>query len=195
MVHADENFSVVGDSLLVSKNGQSHVCPLDKPPRYAVESFDKSAVILSEREYVPVELLVNCNTTPPIHVSSIPDRVGFLSDINLSKGLYVSLDFVNVQPFLYLATVSHLHSSKNLVTLNGSYVRKRKLPQLRKHAFGGTDEAGSSIISPDGRFVAPTGEMNCRDDAYPGVWDIAKNKRVTTDDNSCSALFGMKENK
>ncbi|MFM0606964.1 hypothetical protein PQR05_20790 [Paraburkholderia sediminicola] len=180
------------NTIKISANGHSRTCQLDQAPRFAVDSFDKTALIVSERGYVPIKLLVNCNAAVPIHVSSIPSRVGVLADVNLTKGLYVALDFVNVQPFLYLATVARLGSSKNLVTLNGAYVPGRKLSEQRRRAFNGSGDAGSAIISPDGRFVAPTAAMNCLDDAYPGVWDISKNKRVLADDTSCSQLFGLK---
>lgn len=192
---ATEIYSVTGNFLSISENGRSRMCRLSEPARYAVESNDKSALLLSERGYVPIKSLVNCSATMPIHVYSIPDRVGVLTDVNLTSGIYISLDFVSVQPFLYLANVARLGSSKNLVTLKGSYTRGRRLAELRKYAFGGAGDAGSSNISPDGHFVAPTGDIDCRDDAYPGVWDIARNKRVITDDDSCSALFEVKGNK
>ncbi|MFL9903872.1 hypothetical protein PQR75_35655 [Paraburkholderia fungorum] len=189
---ADISYSMRANTITVSANGQSRICQLAHAPRFAVESFDKTALIVSERGYVPVRSLEECNAAVPISISSIPRGVGVLADVNLTKGLYVALDYVNVQPFLYLATVAHLGSSKNLVTLNGAYVPRRKLSEQRRHAFNGSGDAGSAIISPDGRFVAPTAAMNCTDDAYPGVWDISKNEHVLVDAASCSQLFGSK---
>jgi hypothetical protein len=191
----DENeYRVTGNLILISKQGKSHRCKLDEIPRYAVKSYDRTALIVSERGYVPIKLLETCNANVPVHVSHIPHKVGVLADINIKRDLYVSLDFVNVQPFLYLATVAHLNSSKNLVTLSGAYVPGSKLSVLKRHAFGGSGEAGSSLISPDGRFVAASGRMICTDEAYPGVWDIENNRRVITDDESCNALFLLKGN-
>lgn len=46
---ASDAYEVVGTSLKV---GDSKICLLDKKPRYAIESFDGSAVILSETDYV-----------------------------------------------------------------------------------------------------------------------------------------------
>ncbi|WP_235527566.1 hypothetical protein [Burkholderia sp. Leaf177] len=158
-------------------------------PRYAIESFDRRALMLSEREYIAVASLKNCSATLPLSVSLIPKAVGVLTDVNLIKKIYISLDFVNVRPFLYVATVARLGSSTNLVSLRGANVAGRKISQLKKYAFGGTGDAGSSAISPDGRFVAPSGELDCSADAYPGVWEIEKNIRVVADDLACAHLF------
>ena len=184
--YADDTYEVAGSSLKIDS---SSVCLLDKPPLYAVESFDKSAVMVSETGYVAKQELANCQAGRAMHVLSIPANVGVLSDINLSKGIYVALDFVSVQPFTYLATVAHIGTSRNLVSVKGAYVAGRKLSELRKSAFGGSGEAGIAIISPDGRYVAPTGQMDCSQDAYPGVWDVQGDRRVIATDDACAALF------
>lgn len=184
--YADDTYEVAGSSL---KLDGSRMCLLDKTPLYAVESFDKSAVMVSETDYVAKQELAHCQAGRAVHVLSIPSNVGVLSDINISKGIYVALDFVSAQPFTYLATVARIGTSRNLVTLKGAYVADRKLGELRKSAFGGSGEAGTAIISPDGRYVAPTGQMDCSQGAYPGVWDIQGNRRVVATDDACAALF------
>jgi hypothetical protein len=189
----EEIYRLIGNSIEISSATQVHACKLDQTPQYALASFDNSALMVSQRGYVPIEKLETCNPAIPVHVSLIPDRTGTLSDINISRNIYVALDFVNVQPFLYLATVAHIGSSKNLVTLDGSYVRGRSLSKLKRHAFGGSGDAGTAIISPDGRFVAPAGQIDCRSDAAPGVWDVEKNKRMVTDREACAALFSLNE--
>ncbi|QRR15830.1 hypothetical protein GJG85_20750 [Burkholderia sp. MS389] len=185
-VYADSTYEVAGASL---KIGDSKICSLDRRPRYAIESFDKSAVMLSETTYVDKRQLDRCQTGIAVHVLSIPPRVGVLSDINISKGIYVALDFVDVQPFSYLATVARVGTSKNIVSLKGAYVAGKKLSELRGTAFNSGGEAGASIISPDGRYVAPTGEMDCSETSYPGVWDIKNNRRVVVADDVCAGLF------
>ncbi|EMN5131175.1 hypothetical protein RVV79_004310 [Burkholderia contaminans] len=184
-----ESYEVVGKSLRV---GDSKVCSLDKEPRYAIESFDKSAVMLSETTYVGKRQLDNCRAGETVRVLSIPVGVGVLSDINVSKGVYVALDFVSVRPFLYLATVARVGASKNLVSVKGAYVVGRKIGELRRGAFVSDGKAGASIISPDGRYVTPTREMDCSPTSYPGVWDIKNNRRVVTTDDACVALFKNK---
>ena len=183
---ADDAYEVTGSSLKIDS---SKICLLDKPPLYAVESFDKSAVIVSETGYVAKQELVDCRAGRAVHVLSIPSNVGVLSDINLSKGIYVALDFVSAQPFTYLATVARIGSSRNLVSVKGAYVAGRKLSELKKSAFGGSGDAGTAIISPDGRYVAPAGQMDCSQGAYPGVWDVQGNRRVVATDDACAALF------
>jgi hypothetical protein len=189
VAYSDDTYEVAGSSLKIDN---SRTCLLDKTPLYAVKSFDKSAVIVSETGYVAKQELANCQTGRAIHVLSIPSNVGVLSDINLSKGIYVALDFVSVQPFSYLATVAHIGTSRNLVSVKGAYVEGQKLSDLRNAAFDGNGEAGTAIISPDGRYVAPTGQMDCSQDAYPGVWNVYRNRRVVASDGVCSALFKRK---
>lgn len=183
---ADESYEVVGSSL---KFNDDRICLLDKTPHYSIESYDKSAVMVSETGYVTKEELAHCQTGHAVRVLSIPSNVGVLSDINISKGIYVALDFVTVQPFTYLATVARIGSSRNLVSINGAYVAGKKLNDLEKFSFGGSGDAGTSAISPNGRFVAPDGQIDCTEDAYPGVWDIQGNRRVVATDDACAALF------
>ncbi|VWB50053.1 hypothetical protein [Burkholderia lata] len=181
-----ESYEVVGKSLRV---GDSKVCSLDKESRYAIESFDKSAVMLSETTYVGKRQLDHCRAGEVVRVLSIPAGVGVLSDINVSKGVYVALDFVSVRPFLYLATVARVGTSKNLVSVKGAYVVGRRISELKKGAFDSDGKAGASIISPDGRYVTPTREVDCSPTSYPGVWDIKNNRRVVTVGDACAELF------
>ncbi|WP_157658001.1 hypothetical protein [Burkholderia ubonensis] len=172
-------------------SGVTRSCTLDAKSIYAVASYDRSAVIVSERGYVKKADLDNCRSEIPARVHLIPDRGGFLSDVNLRKKIYVSLEFVNIPPFLYLATVAHIGSSKNIVMLNGACISGKPLSWPRMRAFNASGEAGASLISPDGRYVAPDGAVSCTDDAFPGVWDIENNKKVVLNENSCSALFDL----
>jgi hypothetical protein len=188
-----ETYKTIGNSVEISNGVQTRTCTLDKLPQYAIASFDNSALMVSQRGYVPIAKLKVCDPKIPIGVLVIPDKVGVLNDINISKNIYIALDFVNVQPFLFLATVAHIGSNKNLVTIDGSYVHGRPLAELRKYAFGGSGDAGTAMISIDGKFVAPSGQIDCRSDAAPGVWDIEKNKRLITDAPSCLALFSLKD--
>ncbi|MDN7929663.1 hypothetical protein QZM52_00020 [Burkholderia metallica] len=185
-VYADNFYEVIGASLKID---DSKICSLDRVPRYAVESFDKSAIMLSEAMYVDKRQLDHCRAGEVVRVLSIPAGVGVLSDINVSKGVYVALDFVSVRPFFYLVTVARVGTSKNLVSVKGAYVVGRKIGELRKEAFNSSGDAGGSIISPDGRYVAPTGAMDCSQTSYPGVWDIKNNRRVVAEDVACAELF------
>lgn len=180
------SYEVIGSSV---KFDAGRICLLDKTPRYAVESYDKSAVMVSETGYVLRQDLLACQTGRAVHVFSIPSNVGVLSDINISKDIYVALDFFSTQPLAYLATVARIGSSRNLVSVHGAYVAGRKLADYQKFAFGTSGDVGVAVISPDGRFVAPDGQIDCTEDAYPGVWDIQGNRRVRAADEACSALF------
>ncbi|WP_459710661.1 hypothetical protein [Paraburkholderia sp. 2C] len=189
---SDVTYSARGRSVEVLNRDTLHACLLDKEAFFAVESFDKSAVIISERGYVPVNSLKECVPNKVVHVSMIPARVGQLADINLNKRLYVAVDFISVNPMSYLATVARLNSTRNLVTLPGAYIPGRKFSKLRESGFMSLGNAGSALISPDGRYVAPAGQIDCSDYASPGVWDIEKNKIVLTSEQSCRELFYQK---
>lgn len=191
--YADDSFTTAGTSIHAVIGGQTMQCTLDVTPSYAVVSADRRALIVSERGYVPLSDLQACRSGTPVRVREIPTGVGFLSDINVAKGVYVALDFVSTQPTLYLATVAKIGSKKNMVTLDGAYVGGKGVHQSQRAAFSASGDAGSSVISPDGRYVAPNGQIDCGDDAYPGVWDIEANKRVTVDGDACNALFAAKK--
>jgi hypothetical protein len=190
------SYKLKGKSIIVTKGNQTSVCKLDTIPTYAVDSYDGDALIVSYHGYIPKKDLDNCQQDKPTHVLTIPDKVGTISDINLKHGIYVSLDFVSANPLSYLATVAHIGTSRNLVSIPGTYIAGKKLSDLRRDAFSisGNDVIGTAIISPSGNFVSPDGTINCSEDAYPGVWDIAHNKRVITDRTSCEHLFDKVEN-
>ncbi len=186
---AKTEYSINGSHISTSKNGRSSSCNLDITPTSSVESADGKAVIVSDRGFVLTSDLMTCRAETPIHVTQIPKGVGFLSDINVSRGIYISLDFVSTQPTAYLATVAKIGSKKNLISLDGAYINGKRVDQLQETAFTASGGAGSSTISPDGRYVAPNGQIDCSQDAYPGVWDIDKNRRVLLDSDACHRLF------
>lgn len=183
-------FEVSGGKITFRTDSSCRTCLLSEPANFATASHDGSAVIISARGYLRREDLESCKGDVPIHVNTIPKGVGFLTDINLRKGIYVSLDFVSVQPLLYLATVARIGTTKNLVSIAGSYSPGKRASELRKHAFQSDGIAGSSLISPNGDYVAPSGSIDCDPQAFPGVWDIKHNKRVVDTPEMCSELFG-----
>ncbi|MDR5794897.1 hypothetical protein QCE49_16100 [Caballeronia sp. LZ008] len=193
--HAETKYEAIGNTLKIEDGGRDlRTCKLDEEAIHAVVSFDKSALIVSDTGYVNMRDLKQCSVSDVVHVSHIPEKVGVLSDINLPEGIYVSLDFVTVRPYTWLATVARIASTHNLVSLNGAYIKGKSIKDLQKHSFGGSGDPGTSIIAPSGRYVSPTGDATCSEDSYPGVWDVKENKRVITDQISCSALFSTERN-
>ncbi|WP_244817627.1 hypothetical protein [Caballeronia sp. Lep1P3] len=187
---ADTEYAVEnGFVKLVTDGTTVRLCELSEKPIFAVLSFDKSAIIVSDTGYADTQELQNCSATVKVKVSHIPEGVGFLSDINLSKGIYVSLDFVSVQPFTWLATIARIGTTKNLLSLHGVFQKGKALRELRKYSFDSIGEAGASVISVDGDFVAPNGKISCRVDSYPGVWDLKRKKRVIADEAFCARIF------
>lgn len=133
--------------------------------------------------------MIQCKPETIFRVSSIPSGGGNLADINLKKRIYISLDYVNVRPLRCLATVSRVYRTRNLVSLDGAYVWRRSLAEMQRHLFGSSADAGSAVISLDGRYVAAAGRINCGKYGSPGVCDIETNRRVETDDDSRARLF------
>jgi hypothetical protein len=185
---AETVYEVSNDFIRITDGNNSHTCKLDERPLYAVESYDETAIIISERGYIKRQQLNNCEDSI-VHVSSIPEGVGFLSDINIGKDIYISLDLIGVRPPRYLATIARIGSDNSLVSIHGVYKRRVGISRLRKYGFPSLGQAGASTISIDGAYVAPNGVIDCSDVAYPGVWDIRRNGRVTTDEKSCAKLF------
>jgi|GEM_PF-2337839 len=186
---AATEYEASGDKITIRTDGSSQTCLLSDSANFATTSHDGSAVIISARGYLSRENLENCEIDVPVRVNTIPEGVGFLTDINLEKEIYISLDFVSVRPFLYLATVARIGTTKNLVSIAGSYSPNKRMSELTKHAFQNDGIAGSSIISPSGDYVAPSGSIDCDPQAFPGVWDVKHNKRVFATPEVCSELF------
>lgn len=170
------------------------LCTLEKKALKAQMSFDRSAVILSDTEFISMSNLEKCGTQP-LKASQISSTVGSLVDVNVPKGLYLALDPINASPLSFLATVGRIGSSRNLVNLPGAYVEELSLAQLQEQGFAFNPETDPPRIAPNGRFVSPGGSPDCSDSAYPGVWDLTHNKRLVLagsrqdHQSECDALF------
>jgi hypothetical protein len=181
---------------LVSQNGrtESGPCLLPKTYKSPKLSFDKSAVILSDREYFGINSIKLCKQQP-IRVNRIKSGVGTLIDINIPANLFLALDVISTSPLSFLATVAHLKSSRNLIDLPGAYVSNRNLKALQEQGFSYNAEFSQPRISISGRYVTPSGEVDCSENAYPGVWDLRDKKRVVFQNPisdaqaKCEALF------
>ncbi|CAB3762718.1 hypothetical protein [Paraburkholderia humisilvae] len=188
-VSAEDTYQARGRYIDISNGERDHTCLLDREISSSVESFDKAAVIVSGNGYVPVDSLKVCPADTPVHVFTTPQSAGILVDVSLNKNLYVAVDIVTLRPMGFLATVACLNSTRNLVNMLGAYVAGRKLSELKQYAFSSSGEPGSAAISPDGRYVAPAGQIFCDANAWPSVWDIEHNRKVLTDEQSCRSLF------
>lgn len=175
------------------------VCKLRNPAEDATLSSDGLALIVSPTEYVLTSELDACTGEHSIRANKISEKAGTLVDINLTKKIYVALDFVSTQPLLYAATVAKIGSTKNLVTLPGAYVESWPLKKLQQHGFQEGPEYKLPRISLDGRYVAVSGEVRCDENAFPGVWDLERNRKVVLGrgkytkperDAECKRLFG-----
>lgn len=159
---------------------------------------EKTALILTSMEFISINSLSTCNGGT-VEAQRIPDKVGFLVDVNLKNSIYIALDTVSVQPFGYAATVARLGSAKLLIDLPGAYSPRKSLKVLQKYAFSYNDELqeGQPKIATNGRYVAVSGEVDCSTNAVIGVWDLQTKKRVvfksTSDqedlDKKCGMLF------
>jgi hypothetical protein len=125
-------------------------------------------------------------------VNKIPGKVGFLVDINVAARIYLSLDVVGTPPLAVVATVATLDSTESMVSLPGAHTSQKNIHALREQAFP-YDETRGGFIAKNGRFASPAGIPDCSPNAYPGVWDLKKNKRVVLTgadaDTRCLELF------
>ncbi|MFL9877152.1 hypothetical protein PQR63_02065 [Herbaspirillum rhizosphaerae] len=161
--------------LIIKKNESIEIMchfheKLDKP----VLSGDGNAIIVTSSQYVLMRDLESCGEKA-ITLFSTPKGSGELKDVNIDANTYLALDFVSTRPLTYLATIAKLGSRKNLIKLPGAYIEGASLKALQKNSFSYTRQPR---ISRNGRYVSPDGEMNCRDDSYPGVWDLKMKKKV-----------------
>lgn len=155
-------------------------------------SYDGSAVILSETEFLPTSSLFSCTATPLVPKRIAPN-VGALVDVNISKRLFLTVAPIGTNPLAFLAIVSRFGSTHNLVSLPGAYVSERPIKKLQEQGFSYSDD-DPPRISPNGRYVSPGGTPDCSKNAYPGVWDIKLNKRVVLGrkeemQSTCDLLF------
>jgi hypothetical protein len=170
-------------------------CQLKESITQAKLSFDQSAVIVSANGYIPTERLLECDQSPLV-ISKVSAIAGMLVDINVKKRVFVSLSVVSTQPMSYLATVSRIGATKSVISLPGAYVARDSALKQRRQAFVYSDDGGPAAkISLNGRYVAANGSIDCAADAYPGVWDIQRNRKViiieelAPRNKKCEALF------
>lgn len=158
-------------------SGKTVVCKLGFKADSAEPSSDGAALIVSDTEYVLMDDLSRCGASD-LPKKSIPAETGSLIDVNIEQGLYLSIDVISTPPLRFLATVARIGTSRNLVDLPGSYVGSMPLEQLQRYGFAYEASFTKGRISADGRFVSPSGVMDCGLHGYPGVWDISANRRV-----------------
>lgn len=159
------------------EGGQTSTCRLPFRADIAQSSSDGEALIVSDTEYVLVKDLLRCWGIR-LEKNRIPDKVGTLVDINIKKGIYLTVDPISTSPLSFLATVARLGSSRGLTTIPGSYVKSYSVKKLQRFGFSYDETRARGRFSVNGNYVSPNGEIDCSRDAYPGVWDIARNRKV-----------------
>ena len=172
-------------------NSPSRRCPLSKKLKNVAPRFNwnKNIVILTDVDFVKVRDVEACagGRVEPYH---IPKKVGFLVDVNPEHDIYLALDLVGVSPMAFTATVARLGDTHSILSAPGIFSDKKGDEKVKEEAFGYVD-ATPGRISPDGRYVSADGSMDCRSDAYPGVWDLRLKKKITKE-AGCDALFEEK---
>ena len=166
-------------------------CALAKKLEHVAPRFNwnKNIVILTDVDFVTVRNVEAC-AGGSVEPSHIPKNAGFLVDVNPKHDVYLALDLVGVSPMAFTATVARLGDTQSLLSAPGIFSDKKGDEKVKEEAFGYVD-ATPGRISPDGRYVSADGSMDCRSDAYPGVWDLRLKKKVTKE-TGCDALFEEK---
>lgn len=186
---------------ITSPGSGKHRCQLRSTIEQAKLSFDQSAIIVSANGYIPTDKLNSCGDSS-IKPLTIPAAAGILVDISVKNNVYIALLPVSTQPFSYLATVGRVGKLKNVISLPGAYVVRQSRTRQLQQAFSYSEDGGPSAkISLNGRYVTVDGSMDCSENAYPGVWDIKKNRRVLIIEDpypmneKCQLLFSAESNK
>lgn len=175
----DRKFTLQSDGREVAMqdgSGKTLVCKLGFKADIAEPSSDGAALIVSDTEYILMEDLSRCGQARPSR-RSIP-AAGTLVDLNIKRGIYLSIDLISTTPLSFVATIARIGTSRNLVDIPGSYVPSMPLEQLQKYGFTYDGSRAKGRLSVDGRFASPNGEIDCGPDSYPGVWDIGANRKV-----------------
>lgn len=171
--------------------GQVKHCGLARKIEHAAPHFNwnKKVVILTDVDFVRVRDVQVCSggSVVPSH---IPQKVGFLVDVNQEHNVYLALDLVGVTPMAFTATVARLGETRSVLSAPGIYSEKKGDEKMKEEAFSHVMSTPGRI-SPDGRYVSADGTMDCRAGSYPGVWDLTLKKPVTRDDG-CEELFPEK---
>ena len=168
-------------------------CKVNAKVMYARSSFDGLSIIISSDSYLPKQSLVTCGEQP-LPARKTPEESGMLQDVNLKRGLYIAVLPVSTQPMSFLAVVAKLGSAKNLVKLPGAYVDRQSERQRLRMAFAYSEDVGERAkISVDGRYVSVSGEFDCSQDAYPGVWDLLYQRKVVLKGDSGERAFACKD--
>lgn len=176
----DRKFTLQSDGREVAMqdaSGKTLVCKLGFKADSAEPSSDGAALIVSDTEYVLMEDLSRCWQSRPSKKTN-PAAAGTLIDLNIKKGIYLSIDLISTTPLSFLATIARIGTSRNLVDIPGAYVPSMPLEQLQKYGFAYDGSRAKGRLSSDGRFASPNGEIDCGPDSYPGVWDIGANRKV-----------------
>ncbi|MBO4120778.1 hypothetical protein J5T34_08505 [Cupriavidus gilardii] len=128
----DPSFALQSDGREVAMrdgSGKALVCELGFKADSAEPSSDGAALIVSDTEYVLIEDLSRCEQARPSK-KRIPAAAGTLIDLNINKGIYLSIDSISTTPLSFLATIARIGTSRNLVDIPGAYVPSMPLEQL-----------------------------------------------------------------
>lgn len=190
---AGEDESVVFDpkanAVVVNINsGSAKRCVLSTRLEHVVPrlNWNKRIIILTDIDFVSVHDIQTCaggNATP----SHIPRKVGFVVDVNPEHNVYLALDLVGVSPMAFTATIARLGETHSILSAPGIYSQKISDEKVKEESFGYVD-ATPGRISRNGRYVSADGSMDCRPDAYPGVWDLKLRRKITRE-SGCDGLF------
>jgi hypothetical protein len=159
-------------------SGKKIDCHIGFAVERVVLSFDETVLMISDAGYVKVDDLLTCESFLP-RVHFIPPKMGYLVDFNSRKNRYITLIAVSASPTSYLAFIGESMRRKNLVSLPGAYDKKKTRKVMVNEAFSYSE---NSIMQPkisiDGKYASVEGDVDCSIDAYPGVWDIEKDRKI-----------------
>lgn len=167
-----------------SINGNSYQCNFDIKISGSKISSDKQAIILSGTSYSPASELKKCHLGAGIHATKVAPRAGFISDINLGAGIYVSMIPISLNPMSFVALAAKIGSDENIINIEKFYRKSASRERMREEASPNMNP----VISINGRYIS-LDLYNCGDGEPVDVVDIRNQSWIKIDKKSCDDLF------
>ncbi|SEQ12220.1 hypothetical protein SAMN05216522_101264 [Rosenbergiella nectarea] len=149
-------------------------------------------LIASGNKYLDVKELIDCKGQS-ISIHSIPffnNAISSVIDVNFEKKLVLALVVIDAHFRSYQAIVSRFNGNENLLSGKGFWSNSPSEPDENSLFYpGGSIYLGK--ISVNGEYVAPN-DLDCADDSFPGVWDVAKKMKVVFPEDKDDAVIDSK---
>lgn len=160
---------------------------------------DKLGLLISPgNKYLSLKEVIECKggKIPLKTLAYFEDDISTPIDVNFDKKIILATIPIDGQQGTYQSVISYFGGKKNIFNGPGFWDSAKEDVDQQKDTFSVGDSIYLGKISSNGNYVAPN-DLDCSDDSFPGVWDVAKKMKVvfpSDKDNSvieskCQELF------